>query len=213
MNDSGNNLDEQFGSQSDGDDLSLIAALDRKGASERSTLSSAVLERIVAASEFQLPLGASAATPGAPRLQLIAPQRSFVRRHASLVRYAAAAAIVLAAGGLIFMLSRDAGLIERAGHRELAVDPTIETPTDRSAPTDPIHIERIVLQPPTVEHLESAMVAMSSAPLALPNVLHSSLENDWDAQVDADLSAYHDVSFAELSSEFAAIVTQSAYRP
>ena len=229
MNDSGtHNFDEQDGADAQADLRLLGEALDRNGARERSTLSSAALERIFAASELQLPLGDSAVTPGAPRLQLVAPQQSFLRKHAPFVRYAAAAAIVIATGALVVVLSRSAHSPDGSGTRELANG----NPEKSMAPvpTVPERNNLIVLQPPTVEHLDSAMVAMSTSPVvlsvSLPTLAHSLYASgDFDAQVhtsihsgidsgiDSGLDAYQDVSFEELSSEFAAIVKDAAYRP
>lgn len=212
-NGSDHNLDEQAARDSSRDPslASLIRALDRSGADERSTLTPSALERVFAASDLQLPLGTSAVNPVVGR---ILPLRS-TNSSRTLLRYAAAAAVVVGVGSLLFVLTRSGDSTKRLDSRELV----IEAPTVAPAPSAPE--TRIALQP-TVEHLDSVLVAFS-APHGVADYRLAHLDEAFaidasdaaqsDARVDAGLAAYHDVSFEDLSSEFAAIVTLSAARP
>jgi hypothetical protein len=212
-NGSDHNLDEQAARDSSRDPslASLIRALDRSGADERSTLTPSALERVFAASDLQLPLGTSAVNPVVGR---ILPLRS-TNSSRTLLRYAAAAAVVVGVGSLLFVLTRSGDSTKRLDSRELV----IEAPTVAPAPSVPE--TRIALQP-TVEHLDSVLVAFS-APHGVADYRLAHLDEAFaidasdaaqsDARVDAGLAAYHDVSFEDLSSEFAAIVTLSAARP
>ncbi len=216
-NGSDHNLDEQAARDSSRDSsrdpslASLIRALDRSGADERSTLTPSALERVFAASDLQLPLGTSAVNPVVGR---ILPLRS-TNSSRTLLRYAAAAAVVVGVGSLLFVLTRSGDSTKRLDSRELV----IEAPTVAPAPSAPE--TRIALQP-TVEHLDSVLVAFS-APHGVADYRLAHLDEAFaidasdaaqsDARVDAGLAAYHDVSFEDLSSEFAAIVTLSAARP
>jgi hypothetical protein len=212
-NGSDHNLDEQAARDSSRDPslASLISALDRSGADERSTLTPSALERVFAASDLQLPLGTSAVNPVVGR---ILPLRS-TNSSRTLLRYAAAAAVVVGVGSLLFVLTRSGDSTKRLDSRELV----IEAPTVAPAPSVPE--TRIALQP-TVEHLDSVLVAFS-APHGVADYRLAHLDEAFaidasdaaqsDARVDAGLAAYHDVSFEDLSSEFAAIVTLSAARP
>ena len=216
-NGSDHNLDEQAARDSSRDSsrdpslASLIRALDRSGADERSTLTPSALERVFAASDLQLPLGTSAVNPVVGR---ILPLRS-TNSSRTLLRYAAAAAVVVGVGSLLFVLTRSGDSTKRLDSRELV----IEAPTVAPAPSAPE--TRIALQP-TVEHLDSVLVAFSAphgvADYRLAHIdeafaIDASDAAQSDARVDAGLAAYHDVSFEDLSSEFAAIVTLSAARP
>jgi hypothetical protein len=212
-NGSDHNLDEQAARDSSRDPslASLIRALDRSGADERSTLTPSALERVFAASDLQLPLGTSAVNPVVGR---ILPLRS-TNSSRTLLRYAAAAAVVVGVGSLLFVLTRSGDSTKRLDSRELV----IEAPTVAPAPSAPE--TRIALQP-TVEHLDSVLVAFSAphgvADYRLAHIdeafaIDASDAAQSDARVDAGLAAYHDVSFEDLSSEFAAIVTLSAARP
>ncbi len=212
-NGSDHNLDEQAARDSSRDPslASLIRALDRSGADERSTLTPSALERVFAASDLQLPLGTSAVNPVVGR---ILPLRS-TNSSRTLLRYAAAAAVVVGVGSLLFVLTRSGDSTKRLDSRELV----IEAPTVAPVPSAPE--TRIALQP-TVEHLDSVLVAFS-APHGVADYRLAHLDEAFaidasdaaqsDARVDAGLAAYHDVSFEDLSSEFAAIVTLSAARP
>lgn len=212
-NGSDHNLDEQAARDSSRDPslASLIRALDRSGADERSTLTPSALERVFAASDLQLPLGTSAVNPVVGR---ILPLRS-TNSSRTLLRYAAAAVVVVGVGSLLFVLTRSGDSTKRLDSRELV----IEAPTVAPAPSAPE--TRIALQP-TVEHLDSVLVAFS-APHGVADYRLAHLDEAFaidasdaaqsDARVDAGLAAYHDVSFEDLSSEFAAIVTLSAARP
>jgi hypothetical protein len=212
-NGSDHNLDEQAARDSSRDPslASLIRALDRSGADERSTLTPSALERVFAASDLQLPLGTSAVNPVVGR---ILPLRS-TNSSRTLLRYAAAAAVVVGVGSLLFVLTRSGDSTKRLDSRELVID----APTVAPAPSAPE--TRIALQP-TVEHLDSVLVAFS-APHGVADYRLAHLDEAFaidasdaaqsDARVDAGLAAYHDVSFEDLSSEFAAIVTLSAARP
>ena len=216
-NGSDHNLDEQAARDSSRDSsrdpslASLIRALDRSGADERSTLTPSALERVFAASDLQLPLGTSAVNPVVGR---ILPLRS-TNSSRTLLRYAAAAAVVVGVGSLLFVLTRSGDSTKRLDSRELVID----APTVAPAPSAPE--TRIALQP-TVEHLDSVLVAFS-APHGVADYRLAHLDEAFaidasdaaqsDARVDAGLAAYHDVSFEDLSSEFAAIVTLSAARP
>jgi hypothetical protein len=212
-NGSDHNLDEQAARDSSRDPslASLIRALDRSGADERSTLTPSALERVFAASDLQLPLGTSAVNPVVGR---ILPLRS-TNSSRTLLRYAAAAAVVVGVGSLLFVLTRSGDSTKRLDSRELVID----APTVAPAPSVPE--TRIALQP-TVEHLDSVLVAFS-APHGVADYRLAHLDEAFaidasdaaqsDARVDAGLAAYHDVSFEDLSSEFAAIVTLSAARP
>ena len=212
-NGSDHNLDEQAARDSSRDPslASLIRALDRSGADERSTLTPSALERVFAASDLQLPLGTSAVNPVVGR---ILPLRS-TNSSRTLLRYAAAAAVVVGVGSLLFVLTRSGDSTKRLDSRELV----IEAPTVAPVPSAPE--TRIALQP-TVEHLDSVLVAFSAphgvADYRLAHIdeafaIDASDAAQSDARVDAGLAAYHDVSFEDLSSEFAAIVTLSAARP
>ena len=212
-NGSDHNLDEQAARDSSRDPslASLIRALDRSGADERSTLTPSALERVFAASDLQLPLGTSAVNPVVGR---ILPLRS-MNSSRTLLRYAAAAVVVVGVGSLLFVLTRSGDSTKRLDSRELV----IEAPTVAPAPSAPE--TRIALQP-TVEHLDSVLVAFSAphgvADYRLAHIdeafaIDASDAAQSDARVDAGLAAYHDVSFEDLSSEFAAIVTLSAARP
>ena len=212
-NGSDHNLDEQAARDSSRDPslASLIRALDRSGADERSTLTPSALERVFAASDLQLPLGTSAVNPVVGR---ILPLRS-MNSSRTLLRYAAAAVVVVGVGSLLFVLTRSGDSTKRLDSRELVID----APTVAPAPSAPE--TRIALQP-TVEHLDSVLVAFS-APHGVADYRLAHLDEAFaidasdaaqsDARVDAGLAAYHDVSFEDLSSEFAAIVTLSAARP
>lgn len=212
-NGSDHNLDEQAARDSSRDPslASLIRALDRSGADERSTLTPSALERVFAASDLQLPLGTSAVNPVVGR---ILPLRS-TNSSRTLLRYAAAAAVVVGVGSLLFVLTRSGDSTKRLDSREFV----IEAPTVAPVPSAPE--TRIALQP-TVEHLDSVLVAFS-APHGVADYRLAHLDEAFaidasdaaqsDARVDAGLAAYHDVSFEDLSSEFAAIVTLSAARP
>ncbi len=212
-NGSDHNLDEQAARDSSRDPslASLIRALDRSGADERSTLTPSALERVFAASDLQLPLGTSAVNPVVGR---ILPLRS-MNSSRTLLRYAAAAVVVVGVGSLLFVLTRSGDSTKRLDSRELV----IEAPTVAPVPSAPE--TRIALQP-TVEHLDSVLVAFSAphgvADYRLAHIdeafaIDASDAAQSDARVDAGLAAYHDVSFEDLSSEFAAIVTLSAARP
>ena len=212
-NGSDHNLDEQAARDSSRDPslASLIRALDRSGADERSTLTPSALERVFAASDLQLPLGTSAVNPVVGR---ILPLRS-TNSSRTLLRYAAAAAVVVGVGSLLFVLTRSGDSTKRLDSRELV----IEAPTVAPVPSAPE--TRIALQP-TVEHLDSVLVAFSAphgvADYRLAHIdeafaIDASDAAQSDARVDAGVAAYHDVSFEDLSSEFAAIVTLSAARP
>ncbi len=211
-NGSDHNLDEQAARDSSRDPslASLIRALDRSGADERSTLTPSALERVFAASDLQLPLGTSAVNPVVGR---ILPLRS-TNSSRTLLRYAAAAAVVVGVGSLLFVLTRSGDSTKRLDSRELV----IEAPTVAPVPSAPE--TRIALQP-TVEHLDSVLVAFSAphgvADYRLAHIdeafaIDASDAAQSDARVDAGVAAYHDVSFEDLSSEFAAIVTLSAAR-
>lgn len=211
-NGSDDNLDEQAARDSSRDPslASLIRALDRSGADERSTLTPSALERVFAASDLQLPLGTSAVNPVVGR---ILPLRS-TNSSRTLLRYAAAAAVVVGVGSLLFVLTRSGDSTKRLDSRELV----IEAPTVAPVPSAPE--TRIALQP-TVEHLDSVLVAFSAphgvADYRLAHIdeafaIDASDAAQSDARVDAGVAAYHDVSFEDLSSEFAAIVTLSAAR-
>ena len=216
-NGSDHNLDEQAARDSSRDPslASLIRALDRSGADERSTLTPSALERVFAASDLQLPLGTSAVNPVVGR---ILPLRS-TNSSRTLLRYAAAAAVVVGVGSLLFVLTRSGDSTKRLDSRELVIEAPTVAPTVAPAPSAPE--TRIALQP-TVEHLDSVLVAFS-APHGVADYRLAHLDEAFaidasdaaqsDARVDAGLAAYHDVSFEDLSSEFAAIVTLSAARP
>ena len=214
---SDHNLDEQAARDSSRDPslASLIRALDRSGADERSTLTPSALERVFAASDLQLPLGTSAVNPVVGR---ILPLRS-TNSSRTLLRYAAAAAVVVGVGSLLFVLTRSGDSTKRLDSRELVIEAPTVAPTVAPAPSAPE--TRIALQP-TVEHLDSVLVAFSAphgvADYRLAHIdeafaIDASDAAQSDARVDAGLAAYHDVSFEDLSSEFAAIVTLSAARP
>jgi hypothetical protein len=216
-NGSDHNLDEQAARDSSRDPslASLIRALDRSGADERSTLTPSALERVFAASDLQLPLGTSAVNPVVGR---ILPLRS-TNSSRTLLRYAAAAAVVVGVGSLLFVLTRSGDSTKRLDSRELVIEAPTVAPTVAPAPSAPE--TRIALQP-TVEHLDSVLVAFSAphgvADYRLAHIdeafaIDASDAAQSDARVDAGLAAYHDVSFEDLSSEFAAIVTLSAARP
>jgi hypothetical protein len=123
--------------------------------------------------------------------------------------------VVVGVGSLLFVLTRSGDSTKRLDSRELVID----APTVAPAPSVPE--TRIALQP-TVEHLDSVLVAFS-APHGVADYRLAHLDEAFaidasdaaqsDARVDAGLAAYHDVSFEDLSSEFAAIVTLSAARP
>ena len=216
-NGSDHNLDEQAARDSSRDPslASLIRALDRSGADERSTLTPSALERVFAASDLQLPLGTSAVNPVVGR---ILPLRS-TNSSRTLLRYAAAAAVVVGVGSLLFVLTRSGDSTKRLDSRELVIEAPTVAPTVAPAPSAPE--TRIALQP-TVEHLDSVLVAFS-APHGVADYRLAHLDEAFaidasdaaqsDARVDAGLAAYHDVSFEDLSSEFAAIVPLSAARP
>ncbi len=216
-NGSDHNLDEQAARDSSRDPslASLIRALDRSGADERSTLTPSALERVFAASDLQLPLGTSAVNPVVGR---ILPLRS-MNSSRTLLRYAAAAVVVVGVGSLLFVLTRSGDSTKRLDSRELVIEAPTVAPTVAPAPSAPE--TRIALQP-TVEHLDSVLVAFSAphgvADYRLAHIdeafaIDASDAAQSDARVDAGLAAYHDVSFEDLSSEFAAIVTLSAARP
>ena len=216
-NGSDHNLDEQAARDSSRDPslASLIRALDRSGADERSTLTPSALERVFAASDLQLPLGTSAVNPVVGR---ILPLRS-MNSSRTLLLYAAAAVVVVGVGSLLFVLTRSGDSTKRLDSRELVIEAPTVAPTVAPAPSAPE--TRIALQP-TVEHLDSVLVAFSAphgvADYRLAHIdeafaIDASDAAQSDARVDAGLAAYHDVSFEDLSSEFAAIVTLSAARP
>ncbi len=224
-NGSDHNLDEQAARDSSRDSsrdpslASLIRALDRSGADERSTLTPSALERVFAASDLQLPLGTSAVNPVVGR---ILPLRS-MNSSRTLLRYAAAAVVVVGVGSLLFVLTRSGDSTKRLDSRELVIEAPTVAPTvaPAVAPAPSAPETRIALQP-TVEHLDSVLVAFS-APHGVADYRLAHLDEAFaidasdaaqsDARVDAGLAAYHDVSFEDLSSEFAAIVTLSAARP